>query len=252
MRSVAQIRQVAELIASGANDCEIARLTGIPRRTVLDWRHTRRWEAFPTGARCTVCGAPAHRFGELPAQYVYLLGMYLGDGYIVRSRRTYRLVVAMDGAYPELIAECCRAVTAVVPGAHPCLQRQKNSRCIWVVKYSRQWPCLFPQHGPGRKHERLIALSGWQKDLVRRHVKAFLRGLLNSDGSRFTNRVRVNGRLYSYPRYTFTNASSDIRRLFCDACELLDIEWRVMNARNVSVAKRASVARLDEFVGPKR
>ena len=81
-------------------------------------------------------------------------------------------------------------------------------------------------------------------------MKPFLRGLLHSDGSRFANRVRVDGRLYSYPRCTFTNASSDIRRLFCDACELLDIEWRVMNARNISVAKRASVACLDEFVGP--
>jgi hypothetical protein len=252
MRSLTQVRQVAELIASGVNDCEIARLTGIPRRTVLDWRRTRRWETFPYDAQCTVCEAAAHQFGDLPAQYVYLLGMYLGDGYIARSRKTYRLVVAMDGAYPELIAECCRAVAAVVPGAPPSLQRQKDSRCIWVVKYSRQWPCLFPQHGPGRKHERLIALSSWQKDLVRRHVKPFLRGLLHSDGSRFANRVRVNGQLYSYPRYTFTNASSDIRRLFCDACELLDIEWRVMNARNVSVAKRVSVARLDEFVGPKR
>jgi hypothetical protein len=252
MRSLAQVQQVAELIASGANDCEIARLTGIPRRTVLDWRRTRRWEAYPYDAQCTACGAAAHDFADLPAHYVYLLGMYLGDGYIVRSRRTYRLIVAMDGAYPELIDECCRAVAAVVPGARPCLQRQKDSRCIWVVKYSRQWPCLFPQHGPGRKHERLIALSSWQKDLVRRHVKPFLRGLLHSDGSRFNNRVRVNGRLYSYPRYTFTNASSDIRRLFCDACELLNIEWRLMNARNVSVAKRASVARLDEFVGAKR
>src|SRR5688572_27746901 len=117
MRSVAQVRQVAALIASGANDCEVARITGIPRRTVLDWRRTRRWEAFSYEAECTACGAAAHRFGDLPAEYVYLLGMYLGDGYIVRSRKgTYRLIVAMDGAYPGIIAECCRAVAAVVPG----------------------------------------------------------------------------------------------------------------------------------------
>jgi hypothetical protein len=64
--------------------------------------------------------------------------------------------------------------------------------------------------------------------------------------------VRVNGRVYSYPRYVFTNASADIRGLFCDACDLLDIDWRVMNARNISVAKNEAVARLDEFAGPKR
>jgi hypothetical protein len=66
------------------------------------------------------------------------------------------------------------------------------------------------------------------------------------------NTVRVNGRVYRYPRYTFTNASPDIRQIFCRACDLVGVEWRVMNARNISVAKRASVARLDGFVGPKR
>jgi hypothetical protein len=45
--------------------------------------------------------------------------------------------------------------------------------------------------------------------------------------------------------------SADIRGLFCDACDRLGIAWRRMNARNISVARRAAVARLDEFVGPK-
>ena len=28
----------------------------------------------------------------------------------------------------------------------------------------KHWPCLFPQHGPGRKHERKIRLEAWQRD----------------------------------------------------------------------------------------
>jgi hypothetical protein len=47
------------------------------------------------------------------------------------------------------------------------------------------------------------------------------------------------------------HASADIRALFCNTCDLLGIEWRVMNARNISVARWASAALLDEFVGPK-
>jgi hypothetical protein len=42
-----------------------------------------------------------------------------------------------------------------------------------------------------------------------------------------------------------------VRAIFCSCCELLGVEWRKMNARNISVARRASVARLDELVGPK-
>jgi hypothetical protein len=46
--------------------------------------------------------------------------------------------------------------------------------------------------------------------------------------------------------------SDDIKRIFCDACDALGVPWRVMNRDSISVARRASVARLDEFVGPKR
>jgi hypothetical protein len=256
MRSVEEVRNVGALVAAGVNDCAISRATGIPRGTVMGWRHGRRWEQWPYvhySNSCQGCGAPGHDFGALPEAYVYLLGMYLGDGHIVECpKRVYRLTIAMDAQYPEIIGECSRAVAMLVPGAAPRLQLQKNSRCVFVIKYSRSWPCLFPQHGPGRKHERPIVLSSWQQTLVTTAPEAFLRGLIHSDGCRFINPIRHGEKLYEYPRYNFSNASADIRQLFCDACDLLGIEWRVMNARNISVARRASVARLDEFVGPKR
>ena len=124
--------------------------------------------------------------------------------------------------------------------------------CVDVSSGSKQWPCLFPQHGPGPKHLRRIALTDWQQAIVDEHPTGLLRGLIHSDGCRSLNRVVVRGREYAYPRYTFSNVSDDIKRIFCDACDALGIEWRRMNAKNISVARRASVARLDEFVGPKR
>jgi hypothetical protein len=65
------------------------------------------------------------------------------------------------------------------------------------------------------------------------------------------NTIRHPKKTYSYPRYNFTNRSDDIRGIFCDACDLLGIEWRVMNSWDISIARREAVARLDEFVGPK-
>jgi hypothetical protein len=55
----------------------------------------------------------------------------------------------------------------------------------------------------------------------------------------------------AYPRYFFTNYSGDIRRIFCDHCELLGIRWTRSSFKNISVSHRDSVALLDEFVGPK-
>jgi hypothetical protein len=238
------------------NDCEIARRTQIPRRTVAEWRHTRRWEGRPRSVvsiGCQRCGAPHHAFDELPPAYAYLLGAYLGDGFLARSRRgVYRLRITLDDRYPAIIAECQAAAQAVLPENRVGVQRRLGQGCSDVYVYSKGLVCLFPQHGPGPKSSRPIRLARWQERIVHREPEAFLRGLIHSDGCRFTNPVRHKGRLYTYPRYTFSNASADIRGLFCHACDLLGIEWRVMNARNISVARRESVARLDEFVGPKR
>jgi len=70
------------------------------------------------------------------------------------------------------------------------------------------------------------------------------------------NRFRVrlpSGRLaeYAYPRYFFSNLSPDIRRLFCEYCELLGVRWTQSNGRNISIAHRHSVAILDSFIGSK-
>jgi hypothetical protein len=100
-----------------------------------------------------------------------------------------------------------------------------------VASFSKHWPCLFPQHAHGRKHERSL-----------------IRGLLHSDGCRVLN--WVNGT--PYPRYHFSNVSADIRGIFGRACDQLGIEWRPNNRWSLSVARRGSVALLDEFVGPKR
>jgi hypothetical protein len=198
------------------------------------------------------CGHPAHAFHKLDDRYAYLLGLYLGDGYIVHHRRgVYRLTITLDAKYPSIVSECRAAIEAVMPTGRVGVQFRHGGTCAWVVNSSKQWPCLIPQHGPGKKHERLIELADWQQRVVHAHAKHFLRGLIHSDGCQFLNTVRHGRKVYEYPRYNFSNRSADILQIFCDTCDLLGVEWRVMNAWNISVARRASVARLDEFIGPK-
>jgi hypothetical protein len=74
---------------------------------------------------------------------------------------------------------------------------------------------------------------------------------VDSDGSRHLNRVCTRGRWYEYPRYEFCNVSDDIRRIFTDTCDQLGVHWTQMTAKKISVARRADVAFLDTFIGPK-
>ena len=187
--------------------------------------------------------------------YAELLGWYLGDGHISAGRRgVYALHVFNDQKYVENNARLKQLMTRVKPGGVP-HSRLRPGAVVTTISW-KHWPCLFPQHGPGRKHERPILLEAWQREVVEAHPAAFLRGLFHSDGSRTNNWVRriVAGepKRYDYPRWQFTNKSADIKALCCWALELVGVPWRVSNRKTISVSTRAGVARLDELVGVKR
>lgn len=229
------------LIVSGANDCAIARQTGIPRCTVRDWRRGRVRSSNPRGSPC------AQDYSGLPAgTYSYLLGLYLGDGCISRHPRAWRLRIVLDKKYPGIIARCREAIDTLMPGQRA-LVSSRVSRCVEVSLYSKHWPCLFPQHGPGKKHLRPIRLEPWQQDLVDQATEEFIRGLIDSDGCR----VVANDRGVRSVRYHFSNRSDDIRGLFCAALDALGIPWTRNSQYQVAVYRKAATARLDEFVGPK-
>jgi hypothetical protein len=182
-----------------------------------------------------------------------LLGLYLGDGCLLRHRRgVYRLNITLDAAHPAIAAEGEAAISLVMPASKVSLRRSPRYRMLELNSYSTHWTHLFPQHGPGAKHKRAIAIEGWQQHIVKRHPGRLLRGLIHSDGCRVANRIQHPKKTYTYPRYFFSNRSRDIQRVFCDACDQLEIAWRQDGPWNISVARREAVAIMDRHVGPKR
>ena len=185
---------VRELLGSGLSDYEIARRTGVGRATVQRWR--RRGipddrQQIPTEIRPDNWDL-SHR-----EAYTYLLGLYLGDGYVGPFVRTFSLMIACDGSYPRLVRQCVDCVAVFAP-REPAVQPVSGTNGVRVVSYWKAWPLFFPQHGPGSKPDR------------------------------------------------------NIQAIFCRSCDQLGIRWSRSNWRNISISHRASVALLDEFVGPKR
>lgn len=128
------------LIASGANASAVARQLGIPRSTVRDWRNKPQIASRHT--RESECGV-VHDFSVLPpAAYSYVLGLYLGDGNISRTRRVWRLRITLDKKYPPIINRCCYAIGLLMPGQRAGLVQRVG--CVDVYLFSRHWPCLFP------------------------------------------------------------------------------------------------------------
>jgi hypothetical protein len=251
MRSQAEVSRVLMLHGDGWSASRIARVTDIPRSTVRDWcagRNLRIERSRDARARC----GSDHEFSDLDAEsYGYLLGLYLGDGCISRVRKVWRLRITLDAAYPGIIQACARAIAVVARGKRVNARRRPAERCTEVSAYWKHWPCLIPQHGPGRKHLRPIRLTDWQRSVVMADPRPLLRGLVHSDGCRIIATERKGKYVRRAARYAFKNRSEDILELFSAACEEVGVHVTRPSPYQVAVYSKNSVAMLDEFIGPK-
>ena len=223
----------------------IARRIGVARSTVRGWLArdagvAQSVEAVPLkGTKWGFESLHQHQFSA----YAYLLGTYLGDGYLARVRRSYALRIYLNRRQQDVVARVRQAIEIVLPGRRVNEVQHRVSPVTEVTCYSRDWPLVFPQHGPGRKHTRRIVLAEWQRSIVEARPADFLRGCRESDGCR--HRRIVNGK--DYPAYSFSNRSEDILQLFVWTCELLSVRCRRSNAWTLSIARRPDVALLDRL-----
>lgn len=241
---------VRVLLGEGLTIDAAADRADLPLEVVRGWVLDGLELLAETYGESHVSGAFCPCVRDVPEEpYAYLLGLYLGDGTLARRRNeVYKLRIFQDNKYPWLIRQCTIAMQWVIRNKVRVIQQPG---CKEIYSLSKHWPCLLPQHGPGRKHERPIILEPWQRLVaIERHPQLLLRGLIHSDGCRYIKRVESKGKEYVYTRYQFTNRSADIRRIFTDACDRVGIDWREY-PYNVVICRRSSIEKLDQFIGPK-
>jgi len=148
MHPQATVDRARLLSRQGLIDREVARITGVSIGAVQKWRTERR-RARGT-QRAQVCPRCEGRELDEPA-YLYLLGLYLGDGWLTREHRhVFALSIACSNTWPGLLIAAKSAMSAVMPTSSVFSARRVGM--TEVKSTSRHWPCLFPQHGPGPKH----------------------------------------------------------------------------------------------------
>jgi hypothetical protein len=172
--------------------------------------------------------------------------LYLGDGHIVRTGRSDRLRLFLDTRYTRIIGDAEALLRRCFPDHSVGVSRSAKGTTTIVSLYCTHLVCLFPQHAPGRKHDRDISLERWQSEMLEHEPWPFLRGCIRSDGCVFVNRTGP----YSYVSCDFSNHSADILNLFTRACDLVGVEYRKYS-RHVRVYRRDSVALMQKHVGTK-
>jgi hypothetical protein len=94
-----------------------------------------------------------------PSDYSELLGLYLGDGHVVRLARTWKLRIYLDTRYAEIVNESRALLQRCFPHHSVGTAYGHEGRMTVLSVHSSHLPCLFPQHGRGMKHERRILLD---------------------------------------------------------------------------------------------
>jgi hypothetical protein len=164
--------------ADGMSGLAIARKLGVGQTTVSRWLRLTLRSDQPTHGDCRRDGLPEWTVSDR-SDYGYLLGQYLGDGYIVRLPRTFVLSICTCTDYPKIQREVEEAVERF--RGHPPGRRSRPKMTVRMISVQSRWahwPCLLPQHGRGMKHQRRILLEDWQQEIVDADPWPLLRGLI--------------------------------------------------------------------------
>lgn len=159
-------REALELLSTGLSLNAVSKRMGVSRTALREWQllPDLRGRALAPGCPLGCDGAAPGVFGS---DYSALFGFYLGDGCLSTARTHFVLRVSCDATYPGIIADITQCIEAVHPGAGVC--HVPAPGVVVVQNCWKHWPCLFPQHGAGRKHERVLGMQSWQWAVVEKH-----------------------------------------------------------------------------------
>jgi hypothetical protein len=176
--------------------------------------------------------------------------MYLGDGYIDKQPRTYRLRICLHCEQDKVIKDLVDSLSLIFPNNKIQKVKIKNAAALFVGVYSNRLPLLFPHIGSKEKHKRKIKLNYHQKKILSKieNAKSFIKGLIHSDGCRYIINDQV--------RYDFKNKSIDIVKLFIKYCNICGVRTASVRLSDngcyiVSIYRNKDAAALEEFIGSK-
>lgn len=142
----------------------------------------------------------------------YIIGVALGDGNLSRPNgRATRLRITCDNKYPKIASEITLALQKLFPKNKVSRVASGKNSYFNISVYSNQIDILLPwKVGAGSKFIQNACVPAWIKE-DKSYVKNCLRGLLQTDGSIYTDR--------GYLMVNFTNIT---KSLATDVLEMIE------------------------------
>lgn len=239
------VKKVVEEFNQNPNKLALSKKYKIPRATLRYWLKSDFLEKKNVAKleEDNYIEKVYDRVRENKKIYNFILGLYIGDGCITKNKMSYKIRIVQDSKYQNSIKEIS-SVMEIFFQKRSSLTQQEG--CAVVTIFDKYLPLYFPQHGPGKKHERKIELSQFQLENL--DYENLMRGLFISDGSYYLAKKK-------YERYNFTNKSLDIINIFRQCLYHFDISHGFRIKPNgiyiVEIQKKSEVMKTKEIVGVK-
>jgi hypothetical protein len=188
--------------------------------------------------------------------YSFLLGLYLGDGYISVLPRCIKISYSMDIKYSDMnnfIILCLTKLFGKTPCIHDCRDFKKPSNCMKIELYDKNLKTIFPHHGIGAKHLRQIQLTPWQNEII--DPGNFIKGLVYSDGAYIVRNTT------GQKSYEIVNASLDIINIASKYLHELNIHHNIKERTSkishhakiykITIYGKLNVEKLHDIIGDK-
>lgn len=161
------------------------------------------------------------------------VGIVMGDGGISRWQLTITLHDTDDKEYGCFVAKLIKKLFGVAPSIYHYPKSSVNdivvSR-IALVKFCTEELGLKA----GNKIKQQVDIPTWVKR-NRKFKVACLRGLVDTDGSVFIHRYKVNGKSYSYKKLAFTSLSKPLRLSVCRILRGIGLNPRLSREKDVRI-----------------
>lgn len=185
------------------------------------------------------------RFSSELAEFV---GILLGDGGISRSQIVVSLNSIEDRDYAKFVTFLIKKLFHVPVGIY----MDKHAAVIDLV-ISRVELVRFCveklELKIGNKVKQQVDVPEWIKK-NKQYLIACTRGLVDTDGSVFSHRYKVNGKWYAYPKISFSNRSVPLLKTVLHTLTLLGMKPRITrDEKDVRIESQKDVKLYFDLVG---
>ena len=231
----------------GLNNSQLSKKFNIPRTTIKYWTENK-YNNHNHNENLKIKNIDDYLIGKNKC-YSYILGIYLGDGCISKAKKSYKIRIALDEKYYNIIEECEKNFKELFPSSSVGIYKVKNKNMYFVNVYSCNLLELFPQHGDGLKYKRDIKLEKFQYDII--DDVQLIKGLIHSDGCLY----KANNKGYISFFYNFTNMSKNIIDILCGSLDNININYKINKHKNdvylVNIYKQKDFIKLYSLIGTK-